>query len=60
MKLGIIPENMLERVALAAGVVPRPMLDTLVAILLARTNEYSTRGGDAYTFELSLMTAVLS
>src|SRR5260370_36840047 len=37
MKLGIIPENILERVALAAGVVPRPMLDTLVAMLLART-----------------------
>jgi SAM-dependent methyltransferase len=37
MKLGIIPENILERVALAAGVVPRPILDTLVAMMLART-----------------------
>jgi len=45
MKLGIIPENMLERVALAAGVVPRPILDTLVAMLLARTIMAATKLG---------------
>lgn len=45
MKLGIIPENILERVALAAGVVPRPMLDTLVAMLLARTIMAATKLG---------------
>jgi SAM-dependent methyltransferase len=45
MKLGIIPENILERVARASGVVPRPMLDTLVAMLLARTIMAATRLG---------------
>jgi SAM-dependent methyltransferase len=45
MKLGIIPENILERVALAAGVVPRPILDTLVAMLLARTIMAATKLG---------------
>src|SRR5258708_1066057 len=45
MKLGIIPENMLERVALAAGAVPRPVLDTLVAMLLARTIMAATKLG---------------
>jgi len=45
MKLGIIPENILERVALAAGVVPRPMLDTLVAMMLARTIMAATKLG---------------
>jgi hypothetical protein len=37
MKLGVIPENMLERVARASGVVPTPLFDTLGAMMLART-----------------------
>ncbi len=45
MKLGVIPENVLERVALAAGVVPRPILDTLVAMMLARTIMAATKLG---------------
>ena len=45
MKIGIIPENMLERVALAAGAVPRPMFDTQVAMMLARTIMAATKLG---------------
>lgn len=36
MKLSATPENLLERVALAAGLVPTPLLDTIMALLLAR------------------------
>ncbi len=45
MKLGVIPENVLERVALAAGVVPTPWLDTLGAMMLARTIMAATKLG---------------
>ncbi len=45
MKIGIIPENMLERAALAAGVVPRPLFDTHVAMMLARTIMTATKLG---------------
>jgi SAM-dependent methyltransferase len=36
VKQGAIPENPLEAVALAAGVAPTPLLDTIVSLLLAR------------------------
>ncbi|WIG59686.1 MAG: hypothetical protein OJF49_002433 [Ktedonobacterales bacterium] len=37
MKLGAIPQNPLELAALAGGFVPTPILDTLIALLLARS-----------------------
>ena len=43
MKLGVIPENVLERVARASGVVPTPLLDTLGAMMLARTIMAATK-----------------
>lgn len=36
MKLGAKAENPLDQLALAAGLVPTPLLDTMVALLLAR------------------------
>jgi hypothetical protein len=37
MRLGAIPQNFKESIALAAGLVPTPLMDTLVALLLAKT-----------------------
>lgn len=37
MRYGVKPENLKERIALAAGLVPTPLADTLVAMWLART-----------------------
>jgi SAM-dependent methyltransferase len=37
MKLGVIPENLFERLLLAIKLVPTPIFDTQVAFLLART-----------------------
>lgn len=37
MKLGAIPENLLERIVLALGLAPTPLSDTHVAFMLART-----------------------
>jgi SAM-dependent methyltransferase len=37
MRLGAIPQNIQETIALAAGRVPTPLMDTLVALLLAKT-----------------------
>ncbi len=37
MKLGAKAENPLEQVALTVGIVPTPLLDTIVALLLARS-----------------------
>ncbi len=37
MKLSSVPQNVLERIALAFNVAPTPILDTLVALLLAKT-----------------------
>lgn len=45
MKIGIIPENILDRVALAVGVAPTPLLDTHVAMMLARTIMAATKLG---------------
>jgi SAM-dependent methyltransferase len=45
MKLGTIPENPLEWSVLRAGLVPTPLLDTIIALLLARTVMTSTRLG---------------
>lgn len=37
MRLGVIPESALDRVAFAAGLVPTPLAETLLAMWLART-----------------------
>ena len=45
MRLGPIPESPLERILLAAGLVPVPLADTLGALLLARTVMTATKLG---------------
>lgn len=45
MKIGVIPENLVERAALALGLVPTPMGETLPALLLARLLMTATRHG---------------
>src|SRR5258707_9331870 len=45
MKLHAVPENLLERIALRAGVVPTPLGDTIVAMTLARTIMVATKLG---------------
>jgi SAM-dependent methyltransferase len=45
MKLGVIPENLLERLLLAIKLVPTPIFDTQVAFMLARTVMAGTRLG---------------
>lgn len=45
MKVGVVPENPIERVVLAMGVVPTPLLDTMFTMLLARTVMVGTRLG---------------
>jgi SAM-dependent methyltransferase len=45
VKIGAIPEGILERIALRTGVVPTPVLETLQAILLARSIMAATQLG---------------
>jgi 2-polyprenyl-3-methyl-5-hydroxy-6-metoxy-1,4-benzoquinol methylase len=45
MKLGAIPENPLDLAALATGLAPTPILDTIVALLLARSVMVGVRLG---------------
>src|SRR6266581_1487107 len=45
MRLNASPENLLERIALRAGVVPTPLGDTVVAMTLARTIMVATKLG---------------
>lgn len=45
MRLGAIPQNFKESIALAAGLVPTPLIDTLVALLLAKTIMAATAVG---------------
>lgn len=45
MRLGTIANNLIERVALAAGLVPTPLLDTVVANLLSHSVLVATRVG---------------
>ena len=45
MRLNAVPENLLERIALRAGVVPTPLGDTIVAMTLARTIMVATKLG---------------
>jgi hypothetical protein len=45
MRLNAVPENLFERIALRAGVVPTPLGDTIVAMTLARTIMVATKLG---------------
>ena len=45
MKLGAIPENLIERLALGLGMVPRPLAETLPTLLLTRSLLASARFG---------------
>ena len=45
MRLDTVPENLLERIALRAGVVPTPLGDTIVAMTLARSIMVATKLG---------------
>ncbi len=45
MKLGAIPENVLEKVALMLGIAPTPLSDTHVAFMLARTVMVAAKTG---------------
>jgi SAM-dependent methyltransferase len=45
VKLGIIPENLLERLLLAIKIVPTPIFDTQIAFMLARTIMAGTKLG---------------
>jgi hypothetical protein len=45
MRLNAVPENLFERIALRAGVVPTPLGDTIIAMTLARTIMVPTKLG---------------
>lgn len=45
MKIGVIPENVFERIALATGKMPAPMFDTTLAMWSARTVMAATKLG---------------
>lgn len=45
MKIGAIPENLVERLALELGMVPRPLVETLPTLLLARSLLAAARFG---------------
>ena len=45
MRLGAIPHGVMERIAFALGLVPTPLLDSIIALLLARTVMVATRLG---------------
>lgn len=45
MRVGAIPESLLERIALAANLAPTPVVDTLHAVIVARAVVAATRLG---------------
>src|SRR5690242_3955447 len=45
MRLGAIPRGVVERIAFVLGLVPTPLLDSIIALLLARTVMVATRLG---------------
>ncbi|HKI03957.1 MAG TPA: methyltransferase [Thermoanaerobaculia bacterium] len=45
MKLGAVPENPIEMVVAALGILPRPLLDTQIAMLMARAVMEGSRLG---------------
>lgn len=58
MRLAAIPESLKESVALAAGRVPTPLIDTFVALLLAHTVIAATAIGVFDALETEPLTAV--
>ena len=63
MRLNASPENLFERIALRAGVVPTPLGDTIVAMTLARTIMVATKLGvfeTNYTYSSWIDCSVLS
>lgn len=57
MRLAAIPQNFTESIALAAGLVPTPLMDTLVALLLAKTVIAATAVGIFDALETGPLTA---
>ena len=57
MKLSVLPQNLRECVALACGMVPTPLLDTLVGLLLAKTIIAATAIGIFDALEAEPLTA---
>lgn len=57
MRLGAVPQNIKESMALATGRVPTPLLDTFVALLLARTIMAAARAGIFQALDLEPLTA---
>jgi SAM-dependent methyltransferase len=57
MRLGAVPQNFVELLGLAAGVVPTPLMDTVVALLLARTIMAATALGIFDALENGALTA---
>jgi SAM-dependent methyltransferase len=45
MRIGAVPEGLMECAGLALGLVPLPFLDTMVALMLARTLMTATKSG---------------
>lgn len=45
MKIGVMPETLIERIVLATGRVPTPILDTMMTMMLARTIMVATKLG---------------
>ena len=57
MKLSALPQNLRECVALACGMVPTPLMDTLVGLLLAKTIIAATTLGIFDALEKEALTA---
>jgi SAM-dependent methyltransferase len=57
VRLGAVPQNITELLGLAAGVVPTPLMDTVVALLLARTIMTATALGIFDALEDGALTA---
>ena len=45
MKIGLIPENFFERLALATGMIPTPLVESWITFMLARTIMTATKLG---------------
>src|SRR5688572_11683080 len=57
MKLGAIPQNLVERIGKALGLMPEPLLDTHIAMLLARAVMEGTRLGAFEALKAAPLTA---
>jgi SAM-dependent methyltransferase len=58
MRLSSLPENLTESIALFSGIVPTPLMDTLVALLLAKTVIAATAVGVFDALETGPFTAI--